>query len=183
MFNLLSPEEKKRIRQVYILRFAVVTAIFSLLILLILISLLAPAFYLARSRRVDLAFTEFLIKGSPVFKEGEHLTALFASSRETLSFINSHNSQRPAADVISRIVGKAPQTIRITGIRFSRSDGDEIFVVSGVASDRDSLLVFNKALSAAGIFKTVELPISNFTKEANIDFSIILKGIPTPSSS
>ena len=46
--------------------------------------------------------------------------------------------------------------------------------IGGISQTRESLVSFVKSLNESGIFESVDSPISNFTKEKNIDFLITL---------
>ena len=43
--------------------------------------------------------------------------------------------------------------------------------VSGISYNREALVSFVKSLEASKVFKNVDLPISNFTKDRDIKFT------------
>ena len=80
--------------------------------------------------------------------------------------------------MIGAILLKKRSDIKITQILYQNdgTNGKKI-TLTGIASSREVLLLFRQALEDSSSFKDVVLPISNFVKGSNIDFSLSL----TPS--
>lgn len=91
---------------------------------------------------------------------------------------NNINSLKPFSNKIYiysllRIFESKPQTIKINFVSFVKPlEGESRFVLRGVATDRESLISFAKALESRVEFSAVDLPVSNFAKETNIEFSM-----------
>jgi len=77
--------------------------------------------------------------------------------------------------VINAIILKKIPSIKITQITYgSDSFKGRKISISGTAPSREILLLFRRALEDDAVFKKVDLPISNFVKGSNIQFSLNL---------
>jgi hypothetical protein len=66
-------------------------------------------------------------------------------------------------------------SIKINQFSFSpNSTSTETINLQGVSATRDSLVNFKKSLDESGLFKSIDLPVSNFTKDKNISFNMTL---------
>ena len=77
--------------------------------------------------------------------------------------------------IINEIVLQKMPDIKINQISYDNSTaaGKKISI-HGIASNRERLLLFRRALEDDIAFKKVDLPISNFVKGSNIEFSLNL---------
>ena len=88
-------------------------------------------------------------------------------------FIN--NKYIVSEKIISELVLKKTEGIKIRKISYvnDQSSGKKI-IIGGIANDREALLLFRKSLESSENFKDIELPISNFVKGRDIDFTFDL---------
>ena len=77
--------------------------------------------------------------------------------------------------VIAEILKDKMSDIKITQILYQFESGKgKIISINGTASSRERLLLFKQALSENNAFRRVDLPISNFVKGEDINFSLSL---------
>lgn len=81
--------------------------------------------------------------------------------------------------VINTIILKKMPSIKITDISYENNTKDNALnakkiTIQGLAPSREVLLLFRKALEDNSLFKSVDLPISNFVKGSNIQFYLNL---------
>lgn len=177
MINLLPVEEKQKIRNLYRLRAAIVSlCMFS--ILLIAMSLgLTPSYLSARIRHQALSLE---VSGSQ--DDGAKKAELLAkaeAANQTVSILLAGRRTRPPSEHIRAILSKKVAGIRIGDIGYTSSTRAEspedvriLLTLSGVASTRETLLLFAKTLESDKMFSSVDLPISNFVKNQNLPFTI-----------
>ena len=69
-----------------------------------------------------------------------------------------------------------PPNIRIKNIVFDNERDPEPATITliGIATDRESLRSFGRLMEARTEFSTVDLPVSNFAKEKDIEFSMLV---------
>ncbi len=79
-------------------------------------------------------------------------------------------------DVLLPVLESRPASITISQFLFSYSgvESNAKLDLHGVATDRTALQSFKTVLEKTGKFTNVEVPISNFVKKTNIDFTISL---------
>lgn len=77
--------------------------------------------------------------------------------------------------VINELVLNKMADIKITGISYEASaQGERKVRINGSAPSRERLVLFRRALEDSLAFKQIDLPISNFVKGSNIEFSLTL---------
>jgi len=80
--------------------------------------------------------------------------------------------------IINEVVLDKTSSIKITEINYKEDlkNGNKI-EVRGRAKNRETLLAFRRILEDNAAFSKVDLPISNFIKDTNIMFSLILTSL------
>lgn len=177
MINLIPKEEKKKIIKNFYYRLVIL--FFSVVSAVIFVSLLAilPSYFLssARSNIVNLKLE--VQKSEPVPSPQEETLTVIKDLNTKLSLIekNSNKQFLISQKVIDAILARKMSNIKITNISYQNdsSTGTKISI-QGIAPSREVLLSFRLALEGDKLFKQVDLPISNFIKGSNIQFSLSL---------
>lgn len=178
--NLLPEEEKKNIRREYLFRFFTIASYFLALSFLLGAFAVFPYYLSARTeldRTSEKAETLNTLNVS-VSTTTEKTIADFSQFSDRIKLLG------PVADsqnfvpimVLKNILDVKPKGVKVTS--FSYIGGAEVggikIVILGLASDRDSLLLFKKELSATGDFSLIDLPVSNFSEKTDIEFTLTL---------
>ncbi len=105
------------------------------------------------------------------------VTALLSATKGKLELSKPYLETSTASDMVSRIVSHQSSGIFLTAFRFGpdeiSADGRARKVtLAGRAADRQSLLRFYQNLQAEKKFQLVVLPVSDFQKSSNIEFTI-----------
>jgi hypothetical protein len=174
MINLIPKEERKRMIAAFYYRLAVLFfLVLDFCILVLFISML-PSYFLSSAKMA--AVNTRLDSGQ---------NALPASAGETLAAVSDingklgliENAEKNKFSVVQKVINAVllskRSDIKITKILYE-SDGGKKISITGTAPSREVLLLFRTALEGNPAFKSVDLPISNFTKGADIQFSINL---------
>ncbi len=114
---------------------------------------------------------------APKIERSEEDKAVLASMRlfdETIILLDSHieDGEMLTIDIIDRILGEKPASVGLTTFSLVSVGTERRLVVSGVAQNRESLVLFSRRLEAMELFSAVDLPISNLSQRADIEFSI-----------
>lgn len=180
MINLLPTEEKKKVRTIYRARVAVVVLIFLTVLALLSLASLAPS-YFAASSKYDAASLASEITESENKMLKEDLESMAKEANKAAALLSSQNADLSPRGVFSEIVSLKQSGIRITGLSYSiavaakkgeQQSREKRIAVSGAAETRESLLSFMDTLKSKDLFASADLPISNFVKERDLDFSI-----------
>lgn len=180
MINLLSLKKKSEIKTLLLLRF--ITGLFFALIATILLLLLSlfPIYIYLNKQELSVKEIENGLNKNENFNQTRAIT-------ERINTINSKLKVFPRdlpvngyfETLINKVVSMRGSGVKITGFNYvqpSKTDQKNTnFEISGVASNRKSLLDFKQKLEIDGSFSEVVLPISSFVKVENIPFSIKLR--------
>ena len=141
---------------------------------------LAPAYVLS-------GINESVSKSNLDTQSKISLTAVDQASISTAQDINGKLNLVESAEnnkfivsekVINSIIASKSPNIKITRIVYVEKDestGAKLVTISGIAPSREELLSFRQALEENSSFKNIDLPVSNFVKETNIQFTLTLR--------
>lgn len=177
MINLIPNQEKKKKVKDFYFRLVVVTFfVLSFCVLTGAVALL-PAYFISLVNK-NLASTKLEMQNKepvPLVDQGALATMEDLDSKLVLIDSSEKNKYLISQKVINEIILQKIPDIKINQISYenSLSSGKKISV-RGVAGSREKLLLFRRALEDSIAFKKVDLPISNFIKGSNIEFSLNL---------
>ncbi|MCR4330342.1 MAG: hypothetical protein NUV49_00415 [Patescibacteria group bacterium] len=172
MINLLPLEEKKKVRGEYFARLTITTLYFlfatALIITVFIVSSyisLAAAEQVVRDRLNALASGEV-----PVVEEFDRI---IEETNKKIKILQSGDKDERIYDQVFGTIISHKGDIRITGLLYEKAkDGSVLVRLTGVSPDRESLLAFTRVLEQKSPFTDVEVPVSNFVKERDIEFSM-----------
>lgn len=180
--NLLPRERTRAFRQQYFLRLLTVAGVLGIVLVVVHGLLLLPTYLLltgeAQEAQKELATLKALENTENKDEASKKLEELNTQAKRLESVLE----YKSATEVIESLL-KAP----LTGISLSRISyvpptlqGEGRLVVSGTALSRSALDTFVKELKKNTRFSVVDLPISAYAKETNLDFTISISGDFTP---
>lgn len=181
--NLLPRERTKAFRQIYFVRLLTVAVCIGVLLVLVHGLLLIPT-YLVLSAEASEAksalqtLTNAQRDDGPKDEAGKKLEAL-NSDATRLEVVGSYVS---ATETIASVLKTPRAGIAIS--RFSYAppsvSGEGKLTLTGKAQTRPALDAFVKELKKNSRFSVIDLPISAYAKETNLDFTISISGDFTP---
>jgi hypothetical protein len=106
---------------------------------------------------------------------GTDIADIISSTNQKLEVLDKTLEYRKAIPLLDAVISNKSNGIKINQFLYT-SDSRTSSTVSlfGSSSDRETLVLFVKKLQNSNLFKTVDSPVSNFTKDSNINFSISL---------
>lgn len=108
---------------------------------------------------------------------GEQSLAEIKDINSKLDLVENSEKNKflPSLKVINAIILKKSSDIKITQILYENTEVQSKKIsITGLAPSREALLQFRLALGDSPAFKSIDLPISNFIKGSNIQFSLSL---------
>jgi len=177
MINLIPNEEKKRMVRGFYYRVMVVFILGLAFAVFITVAATSPAYFLSSVKKnLAIDTLEAGIK--------EEVPLLDQSTEKLLADLNNKLSIVESArlhdfliseDVFNAIILRKLPDIKISRIAYDvgQNKGEKI-MIRGLASSRERLLLFRRALEESSSFREVDLPISNFVRGSNIEFSLSL---------
>ncbi|KKR62125.1 hypothetical protein A2643_02055 [Candidatus Nomurabacteria bacterium RIFCSPHIGHO2_01_FULL_39_220] len=177
MINLIPNTEKKKMVKSFYYRFTVVCLVVFGLSVLIGTFVMIPSYFLVRTKE-DLVNKKLEAqKSESVSAPDQETLAITQDLENKLWLLEGSESDKftISKEVVSAIVQKKIFSIKITDISYENNPpaGKKVSI-EGIAPSREILLAFRRLLENDPLFKSVDLPISNFIKGSNIRFNLNL---------
>lgn len=175
MINLIPNEEKKKVFKDFYLRFVAVFFIMLGASLVFASAAILPAYFTSSIEESLISARLKTQQNEPISLPDQNTLAVIKDLKGKLALIeeNKKNNFIFSQKVINEIILKKTPSIKITQISYRNDpESGKSIDISGVASSREALLAFRRALEDDPSFSKVELPISNFVRESNIKFSL-----------
>lgn len=177
MINLIPNQEKKRIERDFYLRLLAV--FFSMLASAVVLGCLAilPSYFMSLEYK-NLATDKLALqKNTPTPLLDDDVKSRVRDIDTKLMMVENAEKGKfiVSREVVNEILKEVSVNIKINSIFYNQ--GGEVgkqVSISGTASSREALLIFQQRLKSNKNFKEVDLPISNFVKGSNIDFTVSL---------
>lgn len=174
MFNLLPQEHQKDLRKEYSRRRFILA--FGALFFIGTSALLTlfPSYLLSLQQEKEISLEDYV--DAEIWKEDmDLLNENIKRIKSDVRIVLSGKEDVFAGDVFDTVLSQVSSGILIHNLQYEKNGKQGIkVVVAGVAETRDGLLVFAKSLEDTPLFTRVEVPVSTFTKEKNIEFSLTL---------
>lgn len=174
MINLIPPEAKERIRSEYRVRAAALW-LFALSAAAVIFAVaLLPAQVLIGTQSSSFSGPETESSNSVVEKVSA--TGILSSANEQARLVVENSSLQNFLPVTDMVFSAATTSeVVVTGYEFSRVEGNIAPVrVTGQAPTRTALAAFRDTLLSDSRVSQIDLPISNFAKNRDIEFSLLL---------
>lgn len=173
--NILPPTQKEDLKLGYKRRLLVVCSYMVSISFLVGATLLVPSYFLMESH-ISVINEESKIQPADDSLDAE-LLKLPGEIENKLRVLQANATNTKAIEAISKVISFLPDNTSITSFYFSREKaptkkGNIKMVVSGTAADRIALSSFSSSLQNSKQFLTVEVPVSNLTKDKDLPFSM-----------
>ena len=174
MYHLLPPEDKKSLARDYQFRrvFAALS-LFAAAGAILLIAMTPSYFRVSESREAaaaDLAAAS--AKNDPA---AENSLSGEISADAAEAALLSPGTSLTVFDAFEKAVADKPADIHISGLFYGTGSAGTIRI-TGKADTREALLRYDDTLRGEAIFSKVDLPISSFASNRDIDFTIAASG-------
>lgn len=172
MINLLPEIEKNKLKKVHTMK---VVALSMYLLALVGVSgavFLLPTFVLSESKENTLIEKLVTLKKNNENDKSDTLDNVIDDINSKLKVFPENSEFIFSEDVLAQILSKKTKDISITSVSYIGTGSDLEISIVGKASNRDVLLNFERDLASVPQFIGIQLPISNFLSNNNIDFII-----------
>ena len=173
MFKLLTEEGRDKVRREYRTRRTILMLLALILVLVVGVIGLLPSYILSNIREKEaLERVRVLSNANIVGENGVELqTWLLETNRRLKALSPALDTDRPS-NFVDKVLEQKVTGIKITGFSWMKVKDKTTLSVSGVAEDRQRLVMFENKISSSGHFSSVTLPISDLAKDRNITFQI-----------
>ncbi len=178
MINLLPAENKIEIKKEYLIRVFIISGVSLFSLILITGIALFLLFYLTAGQKTD-SEEVFLLsqQGLASTNEAEISSIVSGINSTTAELISNQKITAEVSEVIKKLTAIKTEKITIKSFLFSASRdgaGGEIRI-NGTSATRTELINYIEKIKKDPMFAKVDLPLSNFLKEENIDFNIVVE--------
>ena len=170
MFHLLPEKEKKALEAEYHYRLSLVLLIFILGTLVAGSVFLLPSYLLSERKLSDISFRNDQVKKEIQAKTDPEVSDFLTSLKSNLAALKPGETNPKFSILMKEITDKKPSGISINDIQWD----NKTLVAGGIAGDRETLLGFSRDLQSVSDFSKVDLPISDFAKNKDIDFTLTI---------
>ncbi|PIP55797.1 MAG: hypothetical protein CO183_00225 [Candidatus Zambryskibacteria bacterium CG_4_9_14_3_um_filter_42_9] len=176
MFKLLTEEERQKVSSVYSTRRAIIIFISLIVVLVVGIIGLLPSYVISNARQNEIIEYEKIMANNSrdTGVDEKALNAWLEDINQKLQILSPALDTDSPSAFIDKILGQKISGITITGFSWIRIKDEISLSIDGVATDRQSLVMFENNINSSEYFSMVTLPLSNLAKEKNIDFQIKL---------
>lgn len=174
MINVLPQNEKTVLHKEYLLRLTTVCLFIFSGFAFSALFLLMPAYVLSTNKIAALEIEVQKYNESNSGISGKSLSDIITQTNQNLEILNKNTgSKKVTEDILDTVLSAKPTGIKILSILYVvSSEGKHSAQINGQALDRTSLRAFEDALKREPSVESTDLPVSNFTKRSNIDFSL-----------
>ena len=177
MANLLPQKERKHFELEYKFRLLVVSLLFLMATFIIGIIFLLPSYFISQSKGKSIMRQSELLKKTITLREGDISVKSLLSTKQKINQLILIQKQIPQIKIVRTIIRNISKGVTVDAFYYIKNKKNEGEVkIVGKANSRTKLLSFSNRLKKEGIFKRVDLPVSNLAKDSNITFSITLNG-------
>ncbi|MES2436387.1 MAG: hypothetical protein V4519_00055 [Patescibacteria group bacterium] len=177
MINLLPEQEKKLARDEYRLRVIAVVLCSVLITIGIGVVLLIPSYGLAMYKsRVAQNEAQSLIDTTREVAERAELTKELNTVSSTMSALSGNQTGSNPSSIVALLIKHKTADNKITGFGYEKREGAFVIHVRGIAKTRQSLQSFAAAVRKEKGIDDVVVPVSNFAKDTDIEFTFDVLG-------
>lgn len=175
MFNLLPDNLKEEIKKEYKLRFLAVILLFVLFVQISFLVFSFPLWLVSSYKEKEVVLRTEKMNESPLNLKIKPVLSNVKSINTKLNILGSLLEYPKVIPIVDVILSKKTKAIRINQLSYtSTAKTKGSVILGGISSTREDLVSFVKSLQGSGSFANVDLPISNFAREKDINFTINL---------
>lgn len=173
MFNVLTDSFKKDIRDQYKKRRVIVWLIAVICLQISFLVLILPSYIYLSTEEKDLLASNVSHTTANNLADNSSGSKTFQNVNNELSVLSSNIGLNTFDSLILRLTSLKSQGIQLKEIIYqNKTATSSTIILNGVAASRGALLSFSKNIEANDTFYNVDLPVSDFAKNKDIDFSI-----------
>ena len=173
MFNLIPDGVKEKILKDYRGRRGVVWLFTFLLLSTMVLIFLLPSYTYVSLEEKNMRTDVEVVRNSFQLKKVDDVVEAIKETNEQLRALSSAKNPIKTSEILEKALKAKNSSIHVTEIEYIEAKtSSSTVLLKGIADKRESLREFINRLEAVEGFVKVELPVSNFAKDKNIDFSV-----------
>jgi len=178
MINLIPNEEKKHMAHNFYYRLFILSLLMVSFAICFAIVAIIPSYIISEAKENFVNEKLIIQKGEPVPMLDQNTSLAIKDLDTKLSLVENLQVDKFVVTerVINQIIESKVFDIKISNISYENNPTTgKTISISGTAPSRERLLLFRQSLEGNKAFKQIDLPISNFVKNSDIQFSLRLR--------
>ncbi|MFZ2522989.1 MAG: hypothetical protein WAW92_01225 [Minisyncoccia bacterium] len=173
MFNLLPDSLKSDVKKEYNLRRLIVALFFVFSLEVTFVVFIFPSWIISNIKLDDNKARVEEIDKNKDDSDSNMVRPIIKSINNELGIIDKSLDYVEVSPVFNAILDKKTNSIKITQFSYtSTGSTTATATLRGISATRESLVNFKKNLDTIDSLKSVDLPISNYAKDRDIDFAM-----------
>jgi cell division protein FtsB len=174
--NLLPKERERSLRQTYFLRLVTVGVLLLGGIVAVHGVFLLPTYLYLQDEVAEQKETLATLATAVDDSEQKQVGARVKSLADDSAYLAKLASIPKASASVAAVLALPRDGILLSGFSFAPTKDGAVMNLSGTAPTREALRRFEQSLKGAPFITGVDLPISAYAKERDIDFTVALSG-------
>ena len=174
MFKLLPEKKRRLIEREYKLRLATLMLAGICLILSVAVAGILPSYFLSIERLSEVRQRATQQSQAPVSEDEAVLPGWLSRVNRRISLLGPQEIDGKPFEQLKNVLDEKIEGVMITSLSWKLVGNEERLKMRGVARDRQTLVNFSNKINASKKFSRVELPVSNFAEDQDINFEISL---------
>jgi len=170
MINLLPENEKQTLGREYKYRHAVVALSATLVLIVVALVVMMPAFVLALYKSSAVS-TEAVVVDPAIAQTQAEFKKQLDDAKLLINVLRPQGTSTVPSKIIVLLAKHKTSENTITSIAYDAKETGTVVDVKGIAKSRESLSAFSDALRKEQGIADVNVPVSNFAKDVNIPYS------------
>ena len=178
MFNVLTDAFKEQIKARYKKRKILIWLMAIVFLQISFLIFTVPSYLYLVSDQKDLIAQQAGQNQNGTTSTSTDIAKIFHTTNNKLAALSSSSQSNNLDTLVADIISLKGSSVQLDQITYNKDTAtSSTFTLQGVALDRDSLLLFSKKLEADAVFQNVNLPVSNFAKDKDINFSMTVNAM------
>lgn len=173
MLHLLTDEHREKIVTEYRKRVAIVSLLGVFLVCVICAIFVLPTFFISHGKYSTVLVEQKVLDSELATKEEEGSSESIKNIVLSIEALRIFDKTKTPSSILNGVVSARPAGVQVRSLVFTPGEDLAMTIdLAGRADTRKSLVQFDQKLKANPLFEEVIIPLGNFAKEKNIDFSI-----------
>lgn len=174
MLHLLTEEHKKKVSKEYARRVWIVVSVIITALLFVSFAFLYPTYRMSHGRYAEILDQKKDIDTKIAVRQNDTSVDSVASISTSISALRMFNNEQDPATLITTLLAQKPKGVAIVRISYQSSPkaGVTRIELSGKSDTREHLVLFSQQVKNSKLFINVDVPLSSFAREKDIDFSM-----------
>lgn len=174
MIDLSSQKNKEIIKKDFNLRFTTVFLGAFNVILVVYLVLILPTYFNLKVHSLDVKGRLEVSQQEYKMKKGGDLKEQYDASKAKIRALDSLNKYE-VSKLFKDLNKLGDKNTEILSFLYENKKEDSSFVLSGISSNRDTIVGFINEVKSSGNFSKVDFPISGLAKNSGLEFSLNIK--------